>query len=164
MKYILLTATCWLACFFVNAQNFQVKDLGNAVGKWEGKLTYLDYTSGKPYSMLANITVSLTHDNKGFITSYEYPKEPHENSKDTTFVVGKLFGKDNIVEFKNVSNGGFTFITEIDGEDGNENKKAILRHTYKLNLNTFSIMKEVNFLGGKEWIKRNEYLLNKIAN
>ena len=133
MKYILLTAICWLSCSFVNAQNFQVKDLENAVGKWEGKLTYLDYTSGKPYSMLANITVSLTHDKKGFITNYEYPKEPHANSKDTTYLIGKLFGKDNIVEFKKDSNGGFTFITEIDGEDGNDNKKAILRHTYQLN-------------------------------
>jgi DNA-binding transcriptional regulator WhiA len=52
-------------------------------------------------------------------------------------------------------------VTEIKGEDGNENKKAILRHTYQLISNTYSIKKEVKFDGTNKWIKRNEYLLNR---
>ena len=68
MKRILLLTAFSLVCIFVNAQKFQVKDLENAVGIWEGKLTYLDYTSGKPFSMLANITIGLTQDKKGFIS------------------------------------------------------------------------------------------------
>ena len=51
------------------------------------------------------------------------------------------------LQFKKDSNGGFTFITEIDGEDGNDNKKAILRHTYQLNSKFFSVRKDVKFVG-----------------
>jgi hypothetical protein len=60
----------------VNAQSLQVKDLSNSVGSWEGKLTYLDYSTGKPYTMSANINISLTENKNGYIMSYEYPKEP----------------------------------------------------------------------------------------
>jgi hypothetical protein len=49
--------------------------------------------------------------------------------------------------------------TEVDGNDGNDNKKAVLRHTYELKSNTFSVTKEVKFEGSEKWIKRNEYLL-----
>jgi hypothetical protein len=55
-------------------------------------------------------------------------------------------------------------ITEIDGNDGNDNKKAILRHTYIFNSNTYSIIKDVKFEGTDKWIKRNEYLLNQSLN
>jgi len=146
----------------VNAQSLQVKDLSNSVGSWEGKLTYLDYSTGKPYTMSANINISLTENKNGYIMGYEYPKEPQANSKDTTYIMNNLFGKDKIVEFKKATDGGFTLVTEIVGEDGNDNKKAILRHTYILKLNTYSIIKDVKFEGTHKWIKRNEYLLNLI--
>jgi hypothetical protein len=95
---------------------------------------------------------------------YEYPKEPQANSKDTTYIVNKLFGKDKIVEFKKEADGGFSLVTEIVGEDGNDNKKAVLRHIYILKPNTFSIIKDVKFKGTDKWIKRNEYLLNRVVN
>ena len=92
---------------------------------------------------------------------YEYPKEPQANSKDTTYVNGNFFGKDKIVAFKKDSGGGFILVTEIEGEDGNDHKKATLRHSYILKSNTYSIIKEVQFEGTGKWIKRNEYLLNR---
>lgn len=95
---------------------------------------------------------------------YEYPNEPQANSKDTTYIVNKLFGKDKIVEFKKAADGGFKLVTEIEGIDGNDHKKAILRHTYLLNSNTFSVVKDVKFEGTDKWIKRNEYLLNRGEN
>jgi hypothetical protein len=144
-----------------NKISFQIKDLSTSVGSWEGKLTYLDYSSGKPYTMSANIKISLTENRKGYIMAYEYPKEPQANSKDTTYIVDKLFGKDKIVDFEKSLDGGFTLVSEIVGEDGNDHKKAILRHTYLLKSNSYSITKEVKFEGTYLWIKRNEYLLNK---
>lgn len=160
---IKLTLTILFSFFFslCYSQNFQVKDLAKSTGFWEGKLTYLDYSSGKPYSMAANITLSLTQDQKGFIMLYEYPKEPHANAKDTTYVTGNLFGKDRIVVFKKENNGDFQLITDVDGEDGNDNKKSVLRHTYLLKEKQFSIMKEVKFVGTHQWIKRNEYQLQR---
>jgi hypothetical protein len=66
------------------------------------------------------------------------------------------------VEFKHTSDGGYKFITEIEGNDGNDNKKAILRHTYILTSNTYAIIKEVKFEGTDKWIKRNEYQLTRM--
>ncbi|MEY2635651.1 MAG: hypothetical protein RLZZ197_127 [Bacteroidota bacterium] len=161
MKKVLLTSALVILCLFAKAQSIQVKDLAGSVGSWQGNLTYLDYSSGKPFTMLANIKISLTADSRGYIMAYEYPKEPHANAKDTTAIVGSFFGKDKIVEFKRDSAEGFTLVTEVDGEDGNENKKAILRHQYLLQKNTFTITKSVKFQGTDNWIKRNEYLLSR---
>jgi hypothetical protein len=164
MKSLLFATVFLFLCLNLNAQSLKVIDLSNSVGSWEGKLTYLDYSSGKPYTMSANIKISLTEDKIGFIMGYEYPAEPQANSKDTTYIVNKLFGKDQIVEFKKASGGSFSLVTEIVGEDGNDSKKAILRHTYLLKPNTFSIIKDVKFDGTDKWIKRNEYLLKRVEN
>jgi hypothetical protein len=67
MKNILFTTGILLLCLSVKAQSFQVKDLSSSVGGWEGKLTYLDYSSGKPFTMLANIKIGLTADTKGYV-------------------------------------------------------------------------------------------------
>ena len=161
MKNRLLIIVFLLLCSFAKAQTFQVKDLSNSLGSWEGKLTYLDYSSGNPFTMLANVKISLTENKSGYIMGYEYPKEPQANSKDTTYVTDKFFGKDKIVDFKKESNGEFRLVTEIMGEDGNDYKKAILRHTYLLRSTNYSIIKEVKFEGSDSWIKRNEYLLTR---
>jgi quinol monooxygenase YgiN len=161
MKNILFATAFLFLSLSAKAQSVQVKDLSSAVGSWEGQLTYLDYSSAKPFTMLANIKIDLTANSKGFIMGYEYPKEPHANSKDTTFIVGNNFGKDKIVEFKIDPNGDYKLTTEVEGIDGNDNKKAILRHTYHFKSNTFSIVKDVKFAGTDKWIKRNEYLLNR---
>ena len=157
MKNTVFVISLVLFCTTVNAQSFQIKDLAASTGSWQGKLTYLDYSSGKPYTMPANIQISLTENKLGYIMGYEYPNEPHANSKDTTYIKDKLFGEDKIVEFKKATNGAFTLVTEIAGEDGNDHKKAILRHTYTLKSNNYSVVKDVKFDGTDVWIKRNEY-------
>jgi hypothetical protein len=161
MKNIIVTTAFIFFCLSSKAQSLQIEDLSSSVGYWKGKLTYLDYSSGKPYTMSANIKITLTEDKSGFIMGYEYPDEPHANSVDTTYVNGKLFGKNRIVEFNTTSEGGFIFITETEGEDGNDHKKATLRHTYILKTNSFSVVKDVKFEGTVKWIKRNEYILNR---
>jgi hypothetical protein len=163
MKKIILFCISMLAMGSLRAQSFQIKDLSSSVGSWKGNLTYLDYSSGKPFTMLANIKISLTADTKGYIMAYEYPKEPHANSIDTIEINGSFFGKDKIVGFKQDSPTGFTLVTEVDGEDGNENRKAILRHQYQLDKNTFTITQSVKFQGTDNWIKRNEYLLSRAS-
>jgi hypothetical protein len=160
-KYILFILLIFI-CEFLHAQ--RVSDLSNSVGSWEGKLTYLDYSTGKPFSMLANIKIALTTDKKGYVMGYEYPKEPHANAKDTTYILNNLFGTDKIVDFSKDTSGGFKMVTEKEGNDGNDNKKSILRHTYVLKSDSYTITKEVKFVGTDKWIKRNEYLLNKSGN
>lgn len=157
---VLIATSCNLS-----AQNktnaFQTSDLSGSLGKWTGSLTYLDYSSGKPYTMPADIIISFTSANDGYIMTYEYPKEPQANSTDTTYAKGNYFGKEKIVQFNNKPSGEFTLVTVYEGTDGNDNKKAVLRHTYTLEGNSFSIKKEVQFKGTSKWIKRHEYLLTK---
>lgn len=164
MKKYFITSLLLIVCLSTMAQSLQSKDLSASVGTWKGTLTYLDYSSGKPYTMAAYIKISLTENRKGYIMRYEYPDEPHANSVDTTYIKNQLFGKDKIVECKKATDGGFTLVTEREGEDGNDHKKAILRHTYILNAATYSVVKDVKFEGTDKWIKRNEYLLKRAEN
>jgi hypothetical protein len=61
------------------AQSVKVKDLSRSVGSWEGKLTYMDYSTGKPFTMLANIKIGLTKNYMGYIMAYEYLLNRIEN-------------------------------------------------------------------------------------
>jgi hypothetical protein len=164
MKKFLVFILFAIFCLSAHAQSVQMKDLSGSIGSWEGKLTYLDYSSGKPYTMSANLKISLTEDKSGYVMAYEYPNEPQANSKDTTQINGEFFGKERIVEFQKASEGGFKLVTELEGEDGNDSKKATLRHTYQLKSTTYSITKEVKFEGTAVWVKRNEYLVNRVEN
>jgi hypothetical protein len=60
------------------------------VGSWEEKLTFLDYSIGKTFTVLANINMGLTPNKKGYILRYEYPKEPQANSKDAIYAANYL--------------------------------------------------------------------------
>lgn len=78
MRNILFASAFMLICLSGKAQIFQTKDLSSSLGSWEGKLTYLDYSTGKPFTMSANIKISLTENKSGYIMGYEYPKEPQQ--------------------------------------------------------------------------------------
>ena len=67
MKNSLRTIALILFCVSANAQSLQTKDLLSALGAWEGKLTYMDHSTGKPFTMFANIKISLTEDKTGGI-------------------------------------------------------------------------------------------------
>jgi len=99
MKQYILFILAVLICGSSHAQQVAINDLSNSVGTWEGKLTYLDYSTGQPFTMLANIKIALTANKNGYIMAYEYPKEPHANTKDTTYITNDLFGTDKIVSF-----------------------------------------------------------------
>jgi len=51
-------------------------------GQWKGKLTYQDYRSNKKVSILSNLTVTESSEDKlSWISEYEYPNEPKANKK-----------------------------------------------------------------------------------
>lgn len=149
--------------FLLFAATVSVKDFKPAFGKWRGSLTYLDYTSGKPYSMPCNVTVSADKSNKRqLFFDFEYPNEPQANGKDTIVISpdGKMMG-DEIVVSNEKQNGVTKIIAERNGLDGNDNRKAILRHTYLVSKKSFSMRKEVKFDGEDKWILRNEYKMTR---
>ena len=139
-------------------------DFATALGAWKGKLTYLDYSSGKPYTMPANVIISVNEKGKGeIVLALIYPDEPKANGNDTLVISknGMELNGAKLVSKKITSDGSVQIITDKEGTDGNDNKKALLRHVYTINKNNFSNRKEVRFAGTDKWILRNEYVFNR---
>jgi len=144
-------------------QPVSVKDFEPVFGKWTGTLTYLDYTSGKPFTMPVNMNISADKLNtEQLIFSIEYPNEPKANGNDTLVISadGTILGGAKVVS-KETVNEVLQIITEKEGVDGNESKKALLRHVYTIGKKKFSIRKEVKFAGDEKWILRNEYKMSR---
>ena len=69
---------------------------------------------------------------------------------------------DAMVISKEKSVGGVLhIITEEPGVDGNDNRKAVLRHIYSISKRTFFSRKEVKFEGKENFIIRNEYKMSR---
>lgn len=163
MKTILtfsLMALCMMAAG--QTRNAGTKDFKPAEGNWKGMLTYLDYSTGKPFTMPADVVLRTTA--KGMIIlSYSYPKEPKANGNDTIIISsdGSMIDGARVVERSVMEDGAVKIITDKDGLDGNDRKKAVIRHYYIIGKNVFQTTKEVRFEGTEKWIKRNEYLFSR---
>jgi len=167
----LLILTSLLYGVYLNAQDnsslkenkIEQDDIRKFIGEWNGKLTYLDYSSGKSYSIPCDLVISGKRKKKKLALKYTYPNEPKANSK------GKIkFSKDRTlinkkrIRYKTTNPEGQTeIVTEVKGKDGNERKKALIRNIYKIGDNDLVIRKEVKFEDSNEWILRNEYAFKK---
>lgn len=165
---ILLIAVCCLSVhpsFSLSDSTIVPKDLKSLVGCWKGSLTYLDYTSNKPFSMPANMVVKDFTNSGIIVYALAYPEEPSANSTDTLFISadGKSVNNEPVTGKTKTANHGLEIITEINSVDGNDHKPCIIRHTYTLGKNTYSIKKEVLFTGQEKWILRNIYSFTRAA-
>lgn len=152
-----------LSVVFCNAQNnlkTTISDFNKLSGSWSGTLTYLDYKSGKPYTMPADLIIKRVGKTNHYAISNIYPNETNANSTDTIAVSsdGKLIDGKLIKSRRKLANGTIEFTTEELGKDGNDNKKALIRLTYNFNQTSFSKRKDIKFVGETDWIKRHEYL------
>ncbi|NCI49975.1 hypothetical protein GWC95_08580 [Sediminibacterium roseum] len=156
-----------LAFFFVEhlySQPFKTvngNDFKQSLGAWTGTLTYVDYSTGKPFSMPANVTLVNTGNAVVFVMTY--PKEPKANGNDTLHITanGSVFDGADVVSKRTMDDGTVEIVTEKNGVDGNDHRKAILRHTYLFGKNKFSTRKDVKFDGEEKWTLRNEYLFGR---
>ena len=160
MKY-LFSILIIAQAFVLSAQpNSSVEDLNPIYGKWEGSLTYIDYQSGKPYTMKANLEVTEKRVGYLLLLKNSYPSEASANNTDKFKLSksGKKINGHKIVS-KSFNNGELKIITEYKGKD--DRKKGIIRYTYSITSNTFSIEKTVRFEGETDWITRNIYSYTK---
>ncbi|MDB5202752.1 MAG: hypothetical protein JWQ27_2161 [Ferruginibacter sp.] len=140
-------------------------ELKNLAGCWAGTITYLDYSSNKPFSMPAKLRVA-DFNKTTTITGYlEYPEEPKANDADTFFLSadGRLFNQEPVKLKRSLGKDSLEIVTEILAIDGNDNKPALLRHTYLLSKNCYSVKKQVQFVGTQTWLLRNEYRFGRVA-
>ena len=137
-------------------------DLKILVGEWEGTLTYIDYSSNKPYTMPANLVIEHGRDEYQLKLSYIYPNEPKANSTDmiTVSKKGTQLNKREVKLKQSLSDQRINIITEYLGKDNK--RKAVIRNTYTLGEKQFTIRKEVQFENSDQWLKRNEYMFYRL--
>ena len=162
MKCYLTLSLTLLIVTISNAQiNFKTlsKDFQNISGSWKGTLTYLDYSSGKPYTMPAEIDIKRIGKTNKFIFSNIYPNETSANSMDTITIStdGKYIDEELVKSRHKLPNGDIEIITQELGKDGNDNIPATFRHTYTFSKTTYKNRKDVQFVGQNKWINRHEY-------
>ncbi len=135
------------------------KDLKPLVGDWTGTLTYLDYSSNKPYTMPADISIRQIGNSNSFAFSKLYPDEPKANSNDTIRISanGQMLDNTVVKSKTKLANGALEIVTEYTGADGNDNKPATIRTTYTIGKKEYKSVKEIQFAGDDKWIKRHEY-------
>lgn len=138
-------------------------DLALVIGNWEGTLTYLDYSTGKPYTMPANLVMTQGKNEFQLNGAHVFPNEPKANSSFKLKVSkdGTQLNKKTITSRKILQDGQIQITTEYEGKDGNEQKMAIIRITYTVGSDNYSVRKEVQFVGSTNWILRNEYKYRK---
>lgn len=166
---ILLIGFFLLTVILMQAQkksNRLIDDFMKVEGNWTGQLTYLDYSSGKPYTMSADLEIKRISNTNEFLFVHTYPKEKSANKTDTLSISkdGQYIGKEKLVSRTKLSNGDIRIITEKEGKDGNDGKKATIRQTYILGNTSFFTQKDVLFSGKTVWIKRHEYVYKKQRN
>ena len=144
--------------------NTIINDFDKFYGSWTGSLTYLDYSSGKPYTMPAELKVKRIHNTNQFTFSFKYPNESSANSLDTIIISldGRNLNKESIKSRQKLKNGNIEIITVEVGQDGNDDQQATLKYSYIFGKTTFSIVKDVQFSGETKWIKRHTYSFAKI--
>ncbi len=147
------------ANFAQTQPKLKMKDLQPLSGHWKGTLTYLDYSSNKPYTMPADVGIKPLKKFNAFIFSNIYPNEPKANSADTVFITGNgtMIDGATVKSKRKLGDGNTVIVTERMARDGNDNKPATIRITYTFGNNIFTNIKDVQFEGQSEWIKRHEY-------
>lgn len=140
----------------VSAQSVSDRDLRVLEGgAWVGTLVYLDYGSGKKTEIRSNLNVVKESDGV-WTFEYIYPDEPKANGSSEVAIAdhGKTFSGQTVTS-KQRRDGTLRIITTKDGDDNG--KKAKFRYTYSITPKTFSIKKEVQYVGESQWFERNTY-------
>lgn len=158
------TWTCILIGFaiFLSFESFGQKtissqDLESIKGEWTGTLTYIDYSSNKPYTMPANLIVESGRNENHLLLFNIYPDEPKANDKDKMILSkdGKRINGKDVKSRQMLSNGQVQITVEYVGKDNR--KKVLIRNIYELGEKQFVIRKEVQDANTKEWKRRSEF-------
>jgi hypothetical protein len=132
-------------------------DLKPLLGKWSGTLTYIDYSSSKPYTMPANLNVKQGKNDYHFLLFNSFPNEPKANNKEKLKISknGEVLNNHVVTSKQQISDERLQITTEYSGKDNN--KQALIRNIYILGENQFVIRKEVKYINSEEWLIRNEF-------
>ena len=142
-------------CF--GQEKLQPEDLQRIIGDWEGSLTYLDYQTGNPFTMRANLVGKAGKNEYSIVLNNIFPDEPRANSSEKIKLSkdGLILNGGIVTSAKNLEDGSIEVQTESNGKD--DNRKALIRYTYLIGDDRFTMRKDVRFDDSNRWIKRNEF-------
>ncbi|HEY8265663.1 MAG TPA: ABC-type transport auxiliary lipoprotein family protein [Steroidobacteraceae bacterium] len=126
---------------------------------WNGTLTYRDYGTGGEASIASALVVSKSRpDGRAWTFEYRYPREPHADTRDAYEISGdgRMLNGERVVERSELAPDTLSFVTQQAAVD--DDRPAIVRHTYEIGPGRFSIRKEVQFEGAGEFLERNRYV------
>jgi len=157
LKNLLFIFIVFISIYNYSQNRITPDDFNILLGDWTGTLTYIDYSSNKPYTMPANLKVKLGKNINQLSLFNIYPNEPKANNKDKLKISdnGAKLNNINVKSVERSSDGKVEIITEYSGKDNK--KKALVRNVYILVENQFIIRKEVKFENSQDWLKRNEF-------
>jgi len=145
-----------------HAQTVSDKDLDKAAGDWKGKLTYLDYTSGKVESIDASLSVTRLKENQ-FEFAVRYPGESSHNGKDLYRITddGRAINGVKLLERPAGVNGILKIVFEESGTDGNDRKPATFHHVLEIGDRSLSLTKMVRYEGEQIFFERNRFSMSR---
>ena len=146
----------------IQAQNTVIPDdIKSLIGEWTGSLTYIDYSSGKPYTMPTNVMISEGKNEYQLVLFYSYPKEPKANNKEKIKISsdGSQLNNHPVISKQKLPEGQIEIITEYSGKDNN--KAALIRNIYTLGKDVFIVKKVVKFENSEAWLERNIYSFSR---
>lgn len=157
MKFIIINLILFFPLSIYSQSQINTEDLKTIVGSWEGKITYLDYQTNKPFTMAANLIVEKGKNENSLVLKNIYPNEPKANNSEKIKVTknGTLLNGHLVTKREELDNGQIKIQTEHKGKD--DNKKALIRYIYLIGEDLFLIRKEVQFDQVDSWIKRSEF-------
>lgn len=140
------------------SNTLSLADCNSLTGSWRGTLTYLDYSSGKPYTMPAALKISDVNQSDRQFWSMAYPDEPQANELDTVLfdLSNQIYDGEKVLEVKR-GEDQLVWITQIMGKDGNDQQSALIQHEYKRSGRELTITKRVRFVTSDKWLVRHTY-------
>jgi len=152
---LILSSTTLIAQSSINQEDFKL--LNNT--RWEGVLTYKDYSSGKQESIPTKLQIIIK--NNRIKSSIQYDYEPNKNYNETVKIKenGTYYGNEKVIK-NMLDKGQRTIITRYNGTDNG--KEAIFFNTHIFDSENYTITKEVQLIETKERFVRNKYTFKKV--
>ena len=157
LNQFLTISLIFLSTILLGQNNVTSEEIDQTLGSWKGTLSYIDYTSNKPFSMHTNLNVKKGKNKNQLILEITYPNEPKANNKEKILFSknGTHLNNHKIVSKEKLLSGHLLIITEHSGKDNQ--KKARIKNIYTIGKNQFVMRKEVKFKDSEKWMLRNEY-------
>lgn len=162
MKLIVFIAGLVCSMHALGQSKISIADFEIVKGKWNGTLTYLDYSSNKPVSIPANTLIEIVDDST-FDQYVYYTAEPDKNKKSRSVLNkrGDMLSEKKLLTKAILADGSIRIVLESNGPDGNDHRPATFQHVMILSPTVFKVTKLVKFNGESVFFQRHEYAYSR---